>query len=110
MNALPQFEETRHISELRAALLEQSKKTEFDPGPYEHATAFLESLPPVEFVDERVRLAWEIVLAAGELVRPDISRRALYAAFPAGSKLKDKLLERRWFTGAGLLEAVTASA
>lgn len=109
MNTLPKFEETQHISELRAALLEQSQKTEFDPEPYERATAFLESLPPAEFVDERVRLAWEIVLAAGELVRPDISRRALYAAFPAGSKLKDKLLERRWFTGAGLLEAVAGN-
>lgn len=100
-----EIDEAQHIEIFRARLREQAAKAEFDHGPFEKATAFLESLPPTEFADDRVRLAWEICVVAGTSVRPDLSRRALHAAFPTGSKLKDKQLERKWLTGTGALEA-----
>lgn len=34
----------------------------------------------------------------------------MYAAFPAGSRLEDKQLERRWFNGAAQVEAVRGNA
>jgi len=101
--------ESRLIAEALAAVLEQSKKTAFDAAPYERATELLESLPPVQFVDARVRLALQVGRGTVDLIRPDIARRALYAAFPAGTNLKDKLLERRWLTGAGLVEAAAGN-
>ncbi len=96
----------QRLEEAHAMLLSQSAKTEFDPEPYERATRLLESLPATDFVDPRVKLAWDICVdTAATLVRPDIARRALYAAFPAGSKLRDRILERNWYMAAGLVEA-----
>ena len=109
MNACCSLEEVQQLSEHRATLIEQQKKTEFDPEPYERATVFLESLPYIEFVDERFQLAWDISLGTAPFIRPDLSRRALYSAVPAGSKLRDRQLERRWFTGAGLIEVVSGN-
>jgi len=95
----------RRIAKARAAVLEQNKKNEFDPIPYEKATQLLESLPVTRFVDERVQLALDVTVATRIDYRPDLSRRALYAAFPAGSELNDKHLKRKWFTFAGVVEA-----
>lgn len=100
-----QTDEAQRIEEAHAMLLAQSAKTEFDPEPYERATRLLESLPPTDFVDARVKLAWDICVGTATLIRPDIARRALYASFPAGTKLRDKFLERNRFTATGLLEA-----
>lgn len=109
MSAPRRLEEVAHLSEHRATLIEQQSKAGFDSEPYERATAFLESLPQIDFIDERFQLAWDIILGTGAFVRPDLSRRALYSVFPAGSKFKDRWLERRWFTGAGLIETASGN-
>ena len=96
--------ETWSLSEAHAAVLEQNKKGVFDPVPYERATELLELLQPVELVDDRVQLALDITLATRDVYRPDLSRRALYAALPAGSTVKDLTLKRKWFTFAGIIE------
>ena len=104
------MDEARLLAEQHAILKEHSQAAEFNPEPYERATALLESLPPIDVADERVKLAWEICRAVGSRIRPDILGRALYAAFPAGSRLEDKQLERRWFNGAAQVEAVRGNA
>ena len=78
------------IAEAHAAVLEQTRKNEFDAAPYERATELLESLPLTRFIDDRVQLALDITFATRTDYRPDLSRRALYAAFPSGGELKDK--------------------
>jgi putative nucleotidyltransferase with HDIG domain len=105
VNAVLKTEESRLLAEAHAAVLEQSKKNEFEPAPYELATELLESLPPAEFVDDRVQLALDITHATRLDYRPDLSRRALYGAFPAGSELKNRSLKRKWFTFAGIIES-----
>jgi hypothetical protein len=95
LNSVANVDESRLISEARVAVLAQTKKNEFDPVPYEHATLLLESLPPAKFVDDRVQLALDITVATRNDYRPDLSRRALYAAFAPGSELKDKYVERK---------------
>ncbi len=105
MNSLTDANESRLISEARAAVLDQTRKNEFDPVPYEHATLLLESLPLTQFVDDRVQLALDITVATRSDYRPDLSRRALYAAFPQGCELKDKYVERKWLTFVSIIEA-----
>lgn len=104
-NANPVGGESRLIAEAHAAVLEQTKKNEFDAAPYERATELLESLPPAKFVDGRVQLALDITLATRTEYRPDLSRRALYAAFPSSGEIKDRRLKRKWFTFMGIMEA-----
>jgi HD-GYP domain-containing protein (c-di-GMP phosphodiesterase class II) len=104
LNSIPPADEARLISEARAAVLDQTRKGEFDPLPYEHATLLLESLPPTQFVDARVQLALDITVATRADYRPDLSRRALYAAFPTGCELKDKYVERKWLTFVSIIE------
>jgi HD-GYP domain-containing protein (c-di-GMP phosphodiesterase class II) len=103
-------DDTRLIAQARAAVLEQNKKDTFDATPYEHATELLESLPPSKFVDSRVQLALDITVATRADYRPDLSRRALYAAFPAGGELKDLSLKRKWFTFSGIIESSWGNA
>lgn len=105
MNESLSAEESRLIAEAHAAVLIQTQKNVFEPAPYELATQLLESLPTSQIVDNRVQLALDITVATRNDYRPDLSRRALYAAFPAGSRLEDLRLERKWFTFAGLIEA-----
>lgn len=97
------------IADARTAVLEQTKKAVFDAVPYERATELLESLPPAQFVDDRVQLALDITVATRADHRPDLSGRALYAAFPAGSELKDTHLKRKWFTFAGVIEIASGN-
>jgi HD-GYP domain-containing protein (c-di-GMP phosphodiesterase class II) len=97
-------DKSRLIADARAAVLEQTKNAVFNVGPYERATELLESVPFAAFVDDRVQLALDIAVATRTDHRPDLSRRALYAAFPAGSELKDAHLKRKWFTFAGAIE------
>lgn len=105
MNSDLKIDGARLIAEARDAVLEQTKKNEFDPGPYERATQLLESLPAAKFVDDRVQLALDITCATRIDYRPDLSRRALYAAFPADGEIKDLRLRRKWFTFTGIIEA-----
>ena len=105
MKSVTNADESRLISEARAAVIGQTKKNEFDPVPYENATLLLESLPPTKFVDDRVQLALDITVATRSDYRPDLSRRALYAAFAPGSELKDKYVERKWLTFISIIEA-----
>lgn len=65
----------------------------------------LESLPPEEFVDDRVELAWKAIV--GALVLSDdapIGRRLLYAAFPPKAKIRNKDAYRRWLLALGVCE------
>jgi HD-GYP domain-containing protein (c-di-GMP phosphodiesterase class II) len=105
----PGADEARFIAKAHAAVLEQTRKNEFDAAPYERATDLLELLPAATFVDDRVRLALDITLATRTDYRPDLSRRALYAAFPSGGELKDPCLKRKWFTFTGILEAASGN-
>ena len=96
---------SRLIAEARRAVLKQTAKNVFDPAPYQRATELLESLPPSKFVDDRVQLALDITVATRIDYRPDLSRRALYAAFPAGSELRDSRIKRKWFSFTAIIEA-----
>lgn len=102
-------EQFRLIAEAHAAVLEQTKKNEFDAAPYERATKLLESLPPSKFVDDRVQLALAITVATRLDYRLDLSRRALYAAFPSSGEFKDARLKRKWFTFTGIVEAASGN-
>ena len=108
-NTVRKVGETQLLAEARQAVLLQSKKNEFEPTPYVRATELLESLPAVKFVDARVQLALDITRATRNDYRPDLSRRALYAAFPAGSEVIDVALRRKWFSFAGVIEAAFGS-
>lgn len=98
-------DESRLIAEAQAAVLNQSKTNEFEAAPYERATALLESLPVATIVDQRVQLALDITSATRTEHRIDLSRRALYAAFPVGSEITQPGLKRKWLTFASVIES-----
>ena len=54
-------------------------------------------------------MALDITVATRFDYRPDLSRRALYAAFPSGGEIKDKGLKRKWFTFAGIIEGASGN-
>jgi len=97
-------EELLLIAAARRSVLEQSQRAQFEAASYEQATQLLESLPPANVVDNRVELALDITFATRDDYRPDLSRRALYAAFPAGSTVKNQRLLRRWLTFTAIIE------
>jgi len=97
--------ESRLIAEAHAAVLEQSKKHAFEAAAYERATELLESLASTELVNERVQLALDITVVTRNDYRPDLSRRALYAAFPSEGEITDLRLRRKWFTFAAVIDA-----
>lgn len=105
MNLFANADESRLLEEAHEAVLEQTKKNVFEAAPYERATELLERLAPAECVDDRVRLALDITRATRMDYRPDLSRRALYAAFPSSGDIRDDWLKRKWFTFAGIVEA-----
>ena len=106
----PEGGESLLLAAARRTVREQSEKAQFEPATYEHATQLLEALPRAEVVDDRVQLALDITFATRDDYRPDLSRRALYAAFPAGSKIKDRRLLRKWLTFTAIIEGVFGNA
>ena len=83
---------------------QQAAKVEFDVSAYEEAVQLLELLPPANFVDERVELAWHVCAGLGTNQRRDLWRRALCASFPVDSTIRARTWERRWLTAMGVLE------
>jgi len=91
------------LAEALAAVLEQSRRDEFDIEPCMHAITVLESLPTAGKVDDRV----EVALAVARCLGPEraiLSLRAMAAANPAGAQICDPHRRRRWLNFSGALQ------
>lgn len=103
-------------SERIAELLEaaQRRLNEYVPSP-QSARAFQEdvlqlfkSLPPEEYVEDRVKLAWNLLKKTVDVTDDQeaaLGRAILHAAYPPESKVRDRQLQRWWLTAAAACES-----
>lgn len=96
-----------HDQLLRSALVELTTFAgkNRDVALCERAVALLETRPYGDPVDTPLSLAFAISQHLGVLLRPDLSLRALRAAWPTGCSVSDRRLERKWLTFVAELES-----
>ena len=111
LNPGPVKSEIELLAEAHAAVLEQSKRREFDAGPGTRAIDLLEGLPPPSGpVDDRVTLAIDAVRCLGGMQSGLLGYRALVAAASREAEFQDLLVRRKWLTALGLMEVVLGRA
>jgi putative nucleotidyltransferase with HDIG domain len=71
----------------------------------EHAVALIEQGAHDDNTDAALELAFAISQHLGVLLKPDLSLRALRAAWKSGSRVSDRRLERKWLTFVAELES-----
>lgn len=103
--------QSQQLTEAHAAVIDQSKRQEFDAGPGTRAVELLETMSPsIGPVDDRVRLAIDAVRCLGGMQSGLLGYRALLAAASRESDFQDLMLRRKWLTSLGLIEVAIGRA
>lgn len=96
-----------HDQLLRSALAELTTFAgrSRDVALCERAVALLEKRPSCDPADTALELAFAVSQHLGVLLKPELSLRALRAAWPTGRGVSDRRLERKWLTFVAELES-----